>query len=134
NYENAAKWFGLVVKNAPSFPFAATDWGAMLLHRGDYDGAITWFQQAHKIGTNFADPLEMWGEALMTKNRSDLALVKFSEANKHAPNWGRLHLEWGKALLWSGDKRGARKQFAIAAGLGMSARDKADLERMRAHG
>jgi tetratricopeptide (TPR) repeat protein len=82
---------------------------------------------AHDHGPRFADPLEMWGEALMLKNRSDLALAKFEEANKYAPNWGRLHLEWAKALWYAGMKDEARKQFASAAGLDLSAADKAAL-------
>jgi Flp pilus assembly protein TadD len=77
----------------------------------------------------------MWGEALIAKNRSDLALAKFAEADKYAPNWGRLHLKWGEALLWSGDKDGAQKQFAIAAKLDLSAADKAQLGKVSAlHG
>ena len=66
----------------------------------------------------------MWGEALIARNRSDLALAKFAEADKYAPNWGRLHLKWGEALLWSGDKDGAKKQFATAAGLDLSPAEK----------
>ncbi len=78
---------------------------------------------------------EMWGEALMLKNRSDLARAKFEEANEYAPNWGRLHLKWGEALLWSGDKAGAKKQFAIAAGLWLTQAENSQLARMRStHG
>jgi Flp pilus assembly protein TadD len=72
----------------------------------------------------------MWGEALMRKNRSDLALAKFEEAAKYAPNWGRLHLKWGEALLWSGDKDGAKKQFAAAATLDMTPSEKSELARV----
>jgi Flp pilus assembly protein TadD len=61
------------------------------------------------------------GEALIAQNRSALALAKFAEAARYAPNWGRLHLTWGEALLWSGDKDGAKKQFALAASLFMTA-------------
>lgn len=129
----ATEWFLRAVKAAPSIPFAYADWGAMLLHKGDYDGAIAKFRKANLKGPHFADPLEMWGEALMQENRSDLALAKFEEANKHAPNWGRLHLEWGKALMWSGDKAGAHKQFATAATLELSASDKSELARVMPH-
>ncbi len=72
---------------------------------------------AHAQSPHYADPLEGWGEALIARNRSDLALAKFEEAAQYAPKWGRLHLKWGEALLWSGDKAGAQKQFAIAAKL-----------------
>ncbi len=118
NGNGAAYWFARAVHDAPSLPFADSDWGRMLIVKGDLDGAIAKFEVAHRKGPHFADPLEMWGEALIAKNRSDLALAKFEEAAKYAPNWGRLHLKWGAALWWSGHKDEAKKQFAIAARLG----------------
>jgi tetratricopeptide (TPR) repeat protein len=131
----ANRWFALVSARTPSLPFADEAWGEALLSKGDLDGAIAKFEQAHRVGPRFADPLEMWGEALIAENRSDLALAKFAEADKYAPNWGRTHLKWGEALLWSGDKAGARKQFAIASGLDLSSTENLELGRMRAsHG
>ncbi|HEY7979667.1 MAG TPA: hypothetical protein VID67_15860 [Rhizomicrobium sp.] len=135
NWNGAVYWFARAVKQAPSIPFAYSDWGAMLLAKGDAQGAIAKFESAHAKSPHFADPLEMWGEALIAKNRSDLALAKFAEANKYAPNWGRLHLKWGEALLWSGDHDGARKQFTIAAALDLSLSEKSERARMGAlHG
>jgi hypothetical protein len=49
---------------------------------------------------------------------------------KYAPHWGRLHLKWGEALLWSGDKGGAHKQFAIAAHLASTPAEQAQLRRL----
>ncbi len=132
NWNGAAYWFALVAARAPDIPFADTDWGEMLLAKGDYDAAIAKFREAHLKGPHFADPLEMWGEALMLKNRSDLALAKFEEADKYAPNWGRLHLKWGEALWWSGDKPAARQQFATASRLDLSAVDRQALVRASA--
>ena len=126
----AAYWFDRAARDAPSLPFAETDWGVMLLRVGDFDGAIAKFQIANKRSPHYADALELWGEALTRANRSDLALAKFAEADKYAPNWGRLHLKWGEALLWSGDKADAKKQFDIAAHLDLSAADKAELARV----
>jgi tetratricopeptide (TPR) repeat protein len=126
----AAFWFAKAVEHAPSVPFADTDWGRMLLRQGRYDAAIAKFKAAHDKGPHFADPLEMWGEALMQKNRSDLALAKFEEANKYAPKWGRLHLKWGEALAYAGHKDAAEKQFVQAAGLTLSAGDRAALSRV----
>jgi tetratricopeptide (TPR) repeat protein len=120
-------WFARAAHDAPSIPFAFTDWGAMLLEKGEFDAAIAKFALAHEKGPHFADPLEMWGEALIAKNHSDLALAKFEEADKYALNWGRLHLKWGEALLWSGNADKAREQFAIAAKLDLSAADRATL-------
>jgi tetratricopeptide (TPR) repeat protein len=133
NWAGAAYWFADATKQAPSVPFAYSEWGQMLMTKGDLDGAIAKFTLANQKGPHFADPLEMWGEALIAKNRSDLALAKFAEADKYAPHWGRLHLKWGEALSWSGDKDGAQKQFAAAAALDLSTADKAELARA-AHG
>ena len=135
DWDGAAYWFARAVKAAPSVPFAYSDWGAMLLRKGDFDGAIAKFEVANQKGPHFADALEMWGEALIAKNRSDLALAKFDEANKYAPNWGRLRLKWGEALLWSGDRTGAQKQFAIATHLDLTQSEKSELAKMwGAHG
>jgi tetratricopeptide (TPR) repeat protein len=132
DWAKAAYWFAMVAARSPSIPFADTDWGQMLLWKGDADGAIAKFESANHKSPHFADPLEMWGEALMLKNRSDLALAKFQEADKIAPNWGRLHLKWGEALLYAGKRDEARAQFAIAARLDLSAADKQALTRMQA--
>jgi tetratricopeptide (TPR) repeat protein len=131
SWAHAAYWFALVSARTPSIPFADTDWGAMLLAKGDADSAIAKFRDANRKGPHFADPLEMWGEALMLKKRSDLALAKFEEANKYAPNWGRMHLKWGEALFYAGQRDKARTQFARAADLDLSAADKTSLTRWR---
>ncbi len=130
NRNGATFRYARAVRDAPSLPFADADWGAMLLRKGDYDGAIAQLKVAHEKGPHFADPLEMWGEALIAKSRSDLALAKFEEAAKYAPNWGRLHLKWGEALLWSGEKAGAQKQFAIASHLDLTPAERVQLARM----
>jgi len=127
----AARWFDQAVRDAPSLPFSETDWGNMLLRGHDFDGAIAKYRSANAKSPHFADPLEMWGEALIAESRSDFALVKFEDAGRWAPHWGRLHLKWGEALLWSGDKSGAQKQFAIAAQLALSPADAAELARLR---
>jgi Tfp pilus assembly protein PilF len=116
-WQAAGALFADAVHQGPSLPFAYTDWGAMLLSKGDYDRAIGKFELATVKGPHYADPLEMWGEALMQKNRSDLALAKFEDANQYAPHWGRLHLKWGDALRYVGRRSEARQQFAIAAQL-----------------
>jgi tetratricopeptide (TPR) repeat protein len=127
--KGAEYWFGLAMADAPSLPFALTDWGAMLMRKGDYQGAIEKFRDANRKSAHFADPLEMWAEALMLQNRSDLALAKFEEACKQAPNWGRLHMKWGEALFYSGRRAEARAQFRIASTLDLDAADKAELSR-----
>ena len=65
NWAGADYWFARAAKDAPSPPFAWSDWGRMLLQKGDYDGAIAKLSAAHDKGPHFADPLEYWGEALI---------------------------------------------------------------------
>ena len=48
NWNGAAYWFARAVTLAPSIPFAYTDWGAMLMAKGDLDGAIAKFEIAHQ--------------------------------------------------------------------------------------
>jgi len=127
NWAGAEYWYRRAVKDAPSPPFAWSDWGRMLLQKGDYDAGVAKLAIAHDKGPHFADPLEMWGEALLKENKADQALEKFSEANLYAPRWGRLHLKWGEALSFLGRRDEARGQFAIAKGLDMTAREKAEL-------
>jgi tetratricopeptide (TPR) repeat protein len=129
NWRGAAYWFSIVTHRAPSLPFGYTDWGAMLLAKGDLDDAIAKFALANKRGPHFADPLEMWGEALMLENRSDLARAKFEEASRYAPSWGRLHMKWAEALGYAGQKDEARTQYRVASTLDLSAADKAELAR-----
>ena len=129
NWAQANDWFAAAVKAAPSIPFAYTDWGQMLLAKGEPDAAIARFTIANQKGPHFADPLEGWGEALMAQNRSDLSLAKFEEAGKYAPNWGRLHLKWGEALAYAGNKGEARKEFAQAATLDLTSSEKSELGR-----
>ncbi len=127
NWAEASRWYAMASAQAPSIPFPNAEWGQMLTQKGDLDGAIAKFESANKKGPHFADPLEMWGEALIAQNRSDLALAKFDEANKYAPHWGRLHLKWGEALWWAGKHDEAKKQFAIASGLDLTAAENAKL-------
>ena len=131
-WDEAAQDFSTVAARSPHEPYAETDWGVMLLAKGDFDGAIAKFKEANEKGPHFSDPLEKWGEALIARNRSDLALAKFAEADKYAPNWGRLHLKWGEALIYAGKPDEAPKQFAIAAKLDLSAADKAQLGKVSA--
>jgi Flp pilus assembly protein TadD len=131
NWSGAAYWFARAVRSAPSIPMALSDWGEMLLRKGDIEGALAKFADAHAKGPHFADPLEGWGEGLIANNRSDLALAKFETANRFAPKWGRLHLAWGEALFYTGRKREARTQWQLAARLELSAPDRATLARLR---
>jgi hypothetical protein len=56
----AAYWYARAATDAPAEPFADTDWGAMLLRKGDFGAAIDKFMIANRKGPHFADPLELW--------------------------------------------------------------------------
>ena len=127
----AAHWFGEAERIGPSLPFAATEWGQMLLSAGDPSGAIGKFKAANKLGPKFADPLEGWGEALMVKGDASGAAKKFEAASRFAPRWGRLHLKWGEALAKLGKADEARAKWRAAATMDLSAADRAVL---KAHG
>ncbi len=125
----AERWFALAANMGPSFPFALIDLGELRLAAGDVDGAIASLREAHARAPKFADPLELSGEALLRKGDVPGALAKFRAAATGAPRWGRLHLMWGEALARSGDAAGARAQFQQAAGLELTAADRAALAR-----
>jgi tetratricopeptide (TPR) repeat protein len=123
----ADRWFAQAAGQAPSLPFAHTQWGQALLDKGDLDGAIAKFREAHRRSPHFADPLELWGEALMRKGDYAGAIGRFAEADKDAPRWGRNHLRWGEALLRLGRYREERVQFEAANGMDLSRPDRAAL-------
>jgi tetratricopeptide (TPR) repeat protein len=125
----AELWFAEAARRAPSIPFAYTDWGQMLLARGDVDGAIAKLQIAHQKGPYFADPLELWGEALMRKGDFAGASAKFAEADRYAPRWGHNHLRWSQALARQGRADEAQAQRIMAAAMDLSAQDQAELAR-----
>ena len=127
DWARADRAFAAAVAQAPRLPQAYAAWGASRLARGDPDGAIAMLKTANATGPRFADPLELWGEALMRKGEVAGAVDRFRRADLYAPRWGRNHLRWGEALLRGGDSAKAKAQFQIAAGLDLSAADRAAL-------
>jgi len=126
----ADHWFAEAVKMAPSLPMASTAWGRVQLDRGQIDRAIAQFEAANTQGPHFADPLSWWGEALLAKGEARAAIKKFSEADKYAPRWGRNHLLWGDALAKLGKADKAREQWRAAAGMDLSAADRARVSQL----
>jgi tetratricopeptide (TPR) repeat protein len=126
----AERWFAEAARQAPSIPFAFSEWGEMRLAKGDLAGAIAKFDLAHQKGPRFADPLELWGEALMRQGDYSGAVRKFHEADKYAPRWGRNHLRWGQALAAQGKRADAHAQFTAARGMDLSAADRSALAKL----
>jgi tetratricopeptide (TPR) repeat protein len=90
DWRSAERWFADAARQAPSLPFAWSEWGDMRLARGDLAGAIAVFQIAHKTGPHFADPLKGWGDALARQGRWSDARARYGEALKFAPAWTAL--------------------------------------------
>lgn len=86
----AERWFAEAARQAPSLPFAFSEWGEMRLAKGDIDGAIVQFEAAHNASPHFADALKGWGDALARQGQSRAALAKYNETLKYAPNWKEL--------------------------------------------
>jgi tetratricopeptide (TPR) repeat protein len=89
-WPSAERWFTEAVRQAPSVPFAYSEWGNMQLAKGDINGAIEKFAGAHLHGPHFADPLKGWGDALARQGQWSSALAKYDEALEYAPNWKEL--------------------------------------------
>ena len=128
DWPTAERWFDEATRQAPSLPFAFSDWGGERLTHGDTDGAIAVLQRAHEVGPHFADPLELMGEALMRKGDYRSAVAKFRLADESAPQWGANHLRWGQSLLHTGYKREAKEQFNKARSLSLSVSERAQLD------
>jgi tetratricopeptide (TPR) repeat protein len=90
DWAKAEHWYAEAVRQGPSLPFAFSEWGEMLLSKGDLDGAIAKFESAHQKTPQFADALKGWGDALMRQGKAKAAVEKFDEALAYAPNWKEL--------------------------------------------
>ena len=90
DWPSAERWFAEAVRQAPSIPFAYSEWGNMQLSKGDTNGAVAKFAAAHQRGPHFADPLKGWGDALARQGQWSAALAKYDEALVYAPNWKEL--------------------------------------------
>lgn len=126
------RWFRHALQLGPRLPFAYHDWGKARLRRGDPGGALSLFERALAQGPEFADAHKGKGDALARLGRKDEAVRAYAAAAKRAPRWGALHIEWGKALWRSGRQEEARAKFRAAAGMDLSAADRARLSRIRA--
>jgi predicted negative regulator of RcsB-dependent stress response len=73
-----------------------------------------------------------WGAMLLAKSDYDGAIAKLESANKKGPHFADPLEMWGEALFWTGDKDGAKAQFALAARLDLSVADRAELSRNEA--
>ena len=76
--------------------------------------------------------VEAVGEGLAgLREHAKSAAAKFAQAQPLAPRWGRLHLKWGEALARLGRAEAARAKWRAAAGMDLSAVDRAALKALR---
>jgi hypothetical protein len=127
DWAGADRWFAEAERLAPSPPFAYADQAQSRLARGDVAGAIALLQSAYARSPRYADGLELWGEALARRGDYAGAAAKYAEADRYAPQWGRNHLMWAEALAKSGKTAEARAQKNAAAGLDLTAAERAEL-------
>jgi len=90
DWASAEGWFAEATRQAPSLPFAFSEWGDMNLAKGDLAGAAAKFAIANHASPHFAGALRGWGEALARQGQSKAARAKWSEALLYAPNWKQL--------------------------------------------
>jgi tetratricopeptide (TPR) repeat protein len=90
DWTSAERWFAEAVRQAPSLPFAFSEWGEMRLDKGDIAGAAVQFEASHHAGPHFADALKGWGDALARQGQAKAALAKYDEALQYAPDWKEL--------------------------------------------
>lgn len=122
--------FARAVARTPSLPAGHHAWAEAKLLRGDYQGAIEQARLAHRKGPRWAEPLKLWGDALYAQGKPNEAAERYALAAERAPRWGRLHMRWAAALWAAGDRRAAREKLGMAAGMDLSAGDRARLRRM----
>lgn len=121
----ADRWYAEAARQAPSLPFAATEWGEAKLARGDTAGAIALARQAQRVGPRFADPLKLEGDARLKAGDARKALDRYAAAATFAPRWGALHLMWGEALAAQGKADEARAKWRAAAGMDLTPAERA---------
>jgi tetratricopeptide (TPR) repeat protein len=131
DWAGADRWFAEAARLGPSLPFAYTDQAQGRLARGDSAGAVALLQTAYAKSPHYADALELWGEALARRGDWAGAVAKYAEADRYAPQWGRNHLMWAEALAKAGKTAEARAQKQAAAGLELTAADRAELDGLR---
>jgi len=131
DHAGAERLFKDCIRKAPSVAWSYGYLSKARLERGDDDGAITAARAGLKPNPRFSDLYVFWGEALLHKGDARGALAQFEKAQALTPRWGRLHLKWGEALAKLGRRDEARAHLRTAAGLDLSAAQRAELTAQR---
>ena len=122
--------FAGAVASNPRLPYADLEWGRLLLLQRDVVAAEAHLRRAADLAPHFADPLKYLGDAQFASKRFDAAAASYARAAELAPRWGANQLMWGKALWEDGKRDEARRKFASARALDLSASDRSWLDRI----
>jgi tetratricopeptide (TPR) repeat protein len=127
---SAKRDFAAAIAANPQLPYADLEWGRLFLVRGDIAAAETHLRRSAQLAPHFADPLKYLGDAQFASRRFPDAASSYAKAAEFAPHWGANQLMWGKALWESGKRDDARRKFAAARHMDLSASDRAWLDRI----
>lgn len=130
----AAEAYRTAIRRAPSLPIPYERAGAALLARDEAAAAVRLFSASIARAPRWADPRFGLAEALMRLGRFEEAERQYREAARFAPRWGALHMGWGEALWRRGRQAEAREKFAAAAGMDLSAANRARLRQLATNG
>ena len=119
------RWFAAATTAGPDVPLAWLHWGEAEAARGDLARARTLIDKAAKIAPRWADPLKAKGDLLMRRGDPRGAMAAYRDAARFAPHWGGLQAAWARALDEAGQKDQAMKHWRLAAGMDLSAADRA---------
>lgn len=117
----------IVEARAPFSPIPTFFRGRIRLDAGDVAGALPHFRAAQKSQPKWADPFRYEGDALARLGKWKEAEAAYARAYPLAPKWGGLHLIWGQALARLGRADEARAKWRTAAGLYLTALERAEL-------
>ena len=127
----ADHWFAEASRMAPSLPNGPLYWGRALLERGDAaPSRQSQFREAAGAaqppgGGGAGRPGRGAGPAGRRRGRGRSSTPLRRQA--HPTLASRMHLKWGEALAKQGKAAEARAQFALAAGLDLTAAERAEL-------
>ena len=100
-----------------------------MLH-GDFAAAEAHLRRAAELASHFADPLKYLGDAQLASKRFGDGAASYAKAAQFAPRWGANRLMLGKALWEVGRRDEARREFASARAMDLSASDRSWLNRI----
>jgi tetratricopeptide (TPR) repeat protein len=134
NWPAAADAYRSAIRSSPSLPVPYERAGAAMLARDDPQRAARFFRRSIQRAPHWADPRFGLAGALMQLGRVDEAEREFREAARFAPRWGALHIGWGEALWRLGRRAEAREKLRLAAGMDLSAANRARLKQLAMSG